>query len=427
MRAAAVLLVVLVVTLFPAFATEKKPANDWRQWLGNDYSGVFKDVELLEGFLGAGPKILWRVPLKIGWSCPVIYDNLLYVTSLENKEKEAVTCLDAFSGKQLWKYVYPVKYEKVAYGQGGPRAAATVTEKFVYSIGAMGDLLCLDRFTGSIIWEKKLFKAYPPYIKGWKGYSISPLLADNKVIVNLGPDAKKENEMCAAFDALSGKELWLYKRPVKIRTTIQVSQTPRIVELFGEKCVLYSPFARLSVLSLADGKLLFEYPLPEGVNTIATPVVFEGNKILEQPFEKDPVLLEIFGTREKPGVKKLWNTKKLPAGHFSFVYYGGYFYGFASCFNLVAVEAKTGAIAWSKSGLKIDASLALADGKLYIRSGTELIIAKATGKKFEELSSYKFNIDQGRDDFIGWASPIVAHKKLYLRFSEELLCIDLSR
>ena len=197
---ALLLSLLLLVTIFAG------DNSDWRQWLGNSRDGISKETGLIDRLPATGPKILWRVPLKIGWSAPVIYDNLLYITSLESKEIEAVTCLDAFSGEQIWKYSYPVKYIKVAYNQGGPRAAASVTSKYVYTIGTMGDLLCLDKFTGSVVWSKNLFKLYPPYIGGWKGYSISPLVEDGKVIVNLGPDAKKENEMCAAFDAFTGKE-----------------------------------------------------------------------------------------------------------------------------------------------------------------------------------------------------------------------------
>ena len=220
------------------------------------------------------------------------------------------------------------------------------------------------------------------------------------------------------------KKLWLYKRPVKIETTIQVSQTPQIMEVFGEKCVLYSPYARLSVLRLSDGKLLFDYTLPEGVNTISTPMVAGKTGILEQPFEKSLFMLEITGSKKNPEIKKVWNTKQLPSGHFSFVLHDGYYFGFASCFYLVALDAKTGALAWSKTDMKIDASLALADGKLYIRSGRDFIIAKASGKKYEELSSYTFDLKRGGNDYIAWVTPVIAHGKIYLRFSEELLCIE---
>ena len=100
------------------------------------------------------------------------------------------------------------------------------------------------------------------------------------------------------------------------------------------------------------------------------------------------------------------------------------YFGFASCFYLVALDAKTGALAWSKTDMKLDASLALADGKLYIRSGRDFIIAKASGKKYEELSRYTFDLKRGGNDFIAWVTPVIAHGKIYLRFSEELLCIE---
>ena len=153
---ALLLSLLLLVTIFAG------DNSDWRQWLGNSRDGISKETGLIDRLPATGPKILWRVPLKIGWSAPVIYDNLLFVTSKENKETETVTCMDAISGKIKWKYEYPAKYVKVEYYQGGPRAAAFVTDKHVYTIGTMGDLLCLYKFTGMVVWSKKLIQLYPP-------------------------------------------------------------------------------------------------------------------------------------------------------------------------------------------------------------------------------------------------------------------------
>ena len=423
LKRVALMLVFLAVC---SAAEQSQAPSDWPRWLGADGTGASPAKNLLSEWPKEGPEILWRIPAGIGWSCPIIYDNRLYLTSLEDKTTEAVRCLDAFSGKEIWKYTYKVKYEKMEYGQGGPRAAPAATGKYLYTIGAMGNLFCFDRQTGRIIWERELDREYPTARRAWKGWNISPLPVGGKIIVNLGPDPEKNNERCVAFNFETGKVEWLYKSPVKIETTIQVSQTPQVTVYAGEKYILYSPYCRLSALRVSDGKPLWSYQLSEGKNTIATPLLF-GDYILEQPFEKEQILLSVTGEAGKYNVKEVWKTKNSPSGNYSYTNYGGNLYGFASCFPLVCVSLAKGTVLWSKYGFKIDASLMVADGRLYIRSGRDLIIAEATPAGYKELSRTTFKIPVGNNDYIGWALPVIAHGNMYLRFSKELLCLNINK
>lgn len=430
-----VLALVLTASCVVAEESEVKPASDWRCWLGNDRTGVSPAKNLISEWPATGPEILWKIPTGIAWSCPIIYENLLYITSLEDKYlTESVRCLEADTGKEVWKYSYAadyfvpnqVKQEKMEYPEGGFRGAPSATSKYLYTIGAKGHFFCFDRLTGSVIWEKNLDKEYPTSSRAWKGWTISPLVEEGKVIVNLGPDPKKQIQRCAAFNAETGKEEWFYSSPVKIVTTVQVSQTPQVTTYEGEKYILYSPYCKLSALRISDGKELFSYQLSAGNNEIATPALF-GDRVFVCPFEKEEIMLEIKKENEEYHVREVWKTKNSPAGHAGYMPYNGSLFGFASFFPLVCLNQDTGEIRWAKYGFKIDSSLMIADGKLYIRSGKDLIIAEATGAGYKELSKYKFDVETGPKDYIGWNHPIIANGKMYVRFSKEMYCINVTK
>ena len=77
--------------------------SDWSAYLGPLRNGVSQDKNLLSSFPNEGPEILWRASMGVGWSAPVISDDLLYITSYEDNNKEVVLCLNAITGKEIWK------------------------------------------------------------------------------------------------------------------------------------------------------------------------------------------------------------------------------------------------------------------------------------------------------------------------------------
>ncbi|HEV3115823.1 MAG TPA: PQQ-binding-like beta-propeller repeat protein, partial [Gemmataceae bacterium] len=175
---------VCTITAAPSFAL------DWPQWLGPTRDGVWRENGLLARFPAGGPKVLWRIAIGGGYSGPAVADGRVYVMdrqrAVDDNGKprrptrsgipgnERVLCLSSADGKLLWKYEYDCPYT-ISY-PSGPRTTPLVHEDSVYTLGAMGDLLCLDRSNGKVRWAKNLAKEYkldsPPV---W-GYAAHPLL-----------------------------------------------------------------------------------------------------------------------------------------------------------------------------------------------------------------------------------------------------------
>ena len=76
------------------------------------------------------------------------------MTRAELAGKERVLCLRASDGKELWKHEYDCPY-KISY-PAGPRTTPAVAGGKVYTLGAEGNLFCLDAETGKPLWDLQL-------------------------------------------------------------------------------------------------------------------------------------------------------------------------------------------------------------------------------------------------------------------------------
>ena len=141
-------------------------ADDWPQWAGPQRDGVWREDGLLQRFPAGGPRILWRVPIGAGYSGPAVVGDRLYVMDRPDVPPpapgqeariskdaipgtERVLCIDAKTGKTLWVHQYDCPYQ-ISY-PSGPRTTPTVVNGKVFTLGAMGDLLCLDAVSGKEI------------------------------------------------------------------------------------------------------------------------------------------------------------------------------------------------------------------------------------------------------------------------------------
>src|SRR5205085_10562695 len=94
-----------------------------------------------------------------------------------------VLCIDNASGEILWKHEYECAYN-VSY-PAGPRATPLVHGDRVYTLGTMGDLLCLETKSGKVVWSKNFPRDYEAPVPLW-GFAAHPLLDGDKLICLVG-------------------------------------------------------------------------------------------------------------------------------------------------------------------------------------------------------------------------------------------------
>ena len=80
-------------------------AADWPQWRGPNRDGVTRDF-VAPTTWPATLKETWKMTVGEGHSSPVTSEGRIYVLARQG-EDEVVLCLEAPTGKQLWRASYP--------------------------------------------------------------------------------------------------------------------------------------------------------------------------------------------------------------------------------------------------------------------------------------------------------------------------------
>src|SRR5438876_3187615 len=140
--------------------------SDWPEYRGPNGDGICAETPNLN-WPATGPKVLWKVPVKNGFSSFTIADGKAFTLmnrEIEGANREVCVALDASSGKEIWSAPVGVGVydgggdSGTAENKGGdgPRSTPTVSDGKVYVFNQLLVLHCLDGQTGKVLWTKDL-------------------------------------------------------------------------------------------------------------------------------------------------------------------------------------------------------------------------------------------------------------------------------
>jgi outer membrane protein assembly factor BamB len=171
------------LVLCSAVAACSAGSLEWPQWGGPH--GNFKSdaTGLANSWPAGGPKKLWSRPLGDGYSGISVDGNTLY-TMYRIGNDEVVLAAAADTGKTIWEYRYDARFRP---GMGmengpGPHSTPLVTENGIYAIGILGNLLCLNKKTGKVIWSHDLYGEFHGTVFD-RGWAPSPIAYKDSVIM----------------------------------------------------------------------------------------------------------------------------------------------------------------------------------------------------------------------------------------------------
>ena len=163
---------------------------------------------------------------------------------------ERVLCLDVLDGRVIWQDEYDCPY-KVSY-PSGPRTTPLVHQGRVYTLGAMGDLRCLDIKTGKPLWKKNLCQEYKTESPVW-GYAAHPLIDGDLLYCLVGG----EGSAAVAFHKDTGKEVW------KALSSQEVGYSPPMIyEAGGKRQLIIWLSDSINGLDPATGKVYWTQAYP---------------------------------------------------------------------------------------------------------------------------------------------------------------------
>ena len=393
-------------------------ASDWPQFLGPARNGVYPGDDLAETWPKDGPPILWEKKVDQGFSGPVVASGkVILFHRMENKE--IIDCLEAQTGKAVWKFDYPTAYRDDFGFDEGPRATPAIADGRVYTYGAEGELNCTDFATGKSVWRVNARKEFQAP-KGFFGIACSPLIEGNAVMLIVGG---REKAGVVAFDKSNGKILW--------RATDDEASyaSPRAATVAGRRYVLFLTRAGLVGADPINGKVLFDFPFRPPMRnsvTAATPVIIDDLIFLSASYGTGSVLLKL--QENKP--QKIWESNDALSNHYATsVHHGGFLYGihgrtdpgFEPPASLRCIELRTGKLVWEQPAFGAATLMLAGDQLLILTERGELIRAPASPAGFKPSARAQILPTQVR------AHPALAEGLFYARSKDQLVCLSLKR
>ena len=440
----------IAILLFATLATISAQNNDqahWPQWRGPFFNGMAR---------GDAPttwsdtkNIKWKTTIAgRGYSTPIIWGDKIFLTTAiptsmapvtaqpaatdqpqgerrgrgpggdagpQAEHKFEVLCLDRKTGKILWqktaKTAVPHEGYHRAYGSFASNSPVT-DGRFVYvSFGSRG-IYSYD-LNGKLIWEKDL--GVQMKMRLGFGEGAAPLLIDNRLIKVFDHEA---GSFIVALDKRTGKELWRVTRDEASSWS-----TPLAIEIDGRKQVVVSATRKVRSYDPENGGLLWE-AAGLGANVIPVPV-YQNGVVYVMSGYRDPRLMAIKLGKEGDltGTDSIvWNHTRGLAYTASPVLHDNKLYVITDNGLLSAFNATTGEPYYSQVRLpqtyNFKASPVAANGKLYLATEHGDVVVVRMGEKFEVLATNTLT------DQVFIATPVIAGGEIFLRGQNTLFCIS---
>jgi outer membrane protein assembly factor BamB len=381
------------------------------------YRGVAADGQVRGARLRAedGLETVWKQPCGGGHVGFAVAGNML-VTVEQRDDQEAVVCYDRATGRQCWEHVYDARFKQTEnMGGDGPRATPAIAGGDVYSVGALGHLVCLDAVTGERRWGVNIIDDNEAEVPRW-GVTGSPLVVDDKVIVCAGvkPSANAGKSL-AAYDRKTGKRVWANgDKPAGY-------SSPMLVTLAGRRQVLMFDGGGLAGFDPDSGRELWRHEwLSFNEMNIIQPVLCGDDRVF---IASDPksggAMLRVLPDGSGYRAEVVWKNRSLCAGYCNPVLYDGHLYGLSTGV-LVCLDVSTGKRVW-RGGEFGNGQILLLGDVLLITAEDEgdVALVRATPDGFRPLSRTKLF------DRRTWNVPAVAGGRLYVRNHVEMACLRL--
>lgn len=410
-------------------AADQPGPFDWPQWRGQHRDGKSPETGLLQSWPKGGPPLAWKADIHgIGYSGPAVVGDKLYIAAAEDAktgEKEFALCLNANTGKQVWKTPLPTGpkgYGDTSRGNG-PRSTPTVDGDVLYILGPHGDLSCLKTANGNKVWAISYVTDLGGDPGRW-GYSESILVDGNKLI---GTPGGSKGGM-VALDKKTGKPIW---RCTDLKDAATYS-SPVAADIGGVRQYITQTQKAAVGVRASDGKLLWRVDqLKRGVAVIPTVVMQDNYAFFTSGYGAGCELLKLEPDGKGGTKADVVYTKNpvLSNHHGGVIRVGDYIYGHSDRNGWVCFEFKKGGEdpVWSERKFG-KGSVAYADGHLYCytEGGGEVALVAASPDGWKETG--RFTIPEKSNPRPGgsiWTHPVIANGKLYLRDHQHLFCYNI--
>jgi outer membrane protein assembly factor BamB len=354
----------------------------------------------------------WRVTVGVGHSSPVLANGRIYVFARQGEE-EVLLCLDAVSGKEIWRASQTIAYEMnpAAMGHGkGPKSTPVVSGGNVCTFGISGVVSCYDTGTGKLKWRREFSKLYPNTSPLY-GTAMSPVIDNGLLIAHVGGPDKGA---LTAFDVETGAVKWSNDADGPAYAS------PIILTLAGVRQLVTFMQKDFVGVDAATGKLLWKIPAKSEYDTNSvTAVAYKDMVVFAREGQG---LTAIRVAKDGAGLvpKEVWNNKENELYMSTPVLLGNMLFGLSvrQKGQFFAIEADTGKTVWQGPGrMGENAAILNLGGQalLMLTNEANLIIQPVSAKNYAPVAKYTV---AGSPT---WAHPIVFGRRILVKDESTLI------
>jgi outer membrane protein assembly factor BamB len=383
--------------------TTSSYAQDWPQWRGPNRDG---SVPALSSEWPKTLKEEWKVTVGVGHASPVTADGKIYIFARQGEE-ETLLCLDATTGKEIWRSSQPVSYQMnpAAMGHGkGPKSTPVVNNGSVFTLGISGVLSAHDARTGKVKWRHEFSKQYPNTSPVY-GTAMSPMVDNGLLIAHVGGQDKGA---LTAFDAETGAVKWTND------TDGPAYASPILVTLAGVRQLVTFMQKDFVGVDAATGKLLWKLPAKSEYDTNSVTAISYKDMLIFSREEQGLFAIRLAKQRGEIVPQEIWNNRENILYLSTPVMHGSTLFGFSVLKKgqFFALDADTGKTLWQGPGrMGENAAILNVGGSVFLALTNEanLIVLPVNTKEY--APSVQYTVANSPT----WAHPVVIGNRILIK------------
>jgi len=385
-------------------------AQNWPSWRGPNGDGTSVETNLPARW-DSITNVVWKIPVPgKGYSSPIIWrDNLFLTTALQETHEKVLLCYDCKSGKLLWQKTvlntpFEKKHDNNSYASGTPSTDGI--RVYVSFLDSKDVVVAAYDFSGKQIWIQRPGTFLSPH-----GYSCSPVLYNDKVIIN---GDSQGDSFVAALSKTDGHIIWKvsHDRPA------HSFSTPIFRKMAGKMQMIFCGNKEIASYNPDDGSKYWFVSGPSE-DFCSSPVYNEkyGLVLVSSSWPlRNLVAVKPDGKGDVTKSHVVWQSREGAYYVPSPVCTDEFLFTTMTTGKVHCIEVATGKILWVEDlGMQYPSPV-LANGLIYMPNDDGVITVIKPGPKFEYVAKNSI----GEKMF---ASPAISNGKIYLRGYQHLFCI----
>jgi outer membrane protein assembly factor BamB len=442
-----ILISIFLISITCNLPAQENSGQQWPSYRGYMSSGVLENASLPESFdFKTGHNIRWKLAIPgLGLSSPVIWDNKLFITTAVSMDDNSgikpgiygdvspvqdssvhewkILCIDKKSGKMLWERTSFKGIPKIKRHPKSTHANTSVATDGNYAVVFFGSegLYCYN-MEGDLKWKKDfgLLKSVFFMMKNaeWE-FASSPIIYKGVVIVQCDV---LENSFIAAFDVKTGKELWKAERD-----EFPGWCTPNIYTYNGKDYIAVNGYKQRAGYDFLTGKEVWRMA-GGGDIQIPTPIIGKELIYFNSAHGRSAPIIAVKNSaagditlkdNETANQYVKWSLPRAGSYMHTMLLYRDRLYNVDWNGMLKCLDPFTGNEIWSAKLGKVQsfvASPVASDGKIYIVSEDGTVFIVKDGTSFEQIAE----IPIGE---VSLVAPAITEGTIFFRSQKNLYAV----